>query len=234
MITSISNISSSSVALLFGASSASSTDSASTAAKLLSDATGNTDDVFKAGNAIGNIIEIASRMKQDAASADKKVEVEEINLAGDQGRSLSEFDGDSQWYGVKGTFTTTNHGNGERTETFVGNAMGMTDDAYRQLAIDTLKKDQSTLRNQTWLAAYENGTVQEIDIAELGFATGMTITTDHYSDGSARMHTSFNNSGANAFREQYTEMREGVLYDKDTGKYAAMGQNGSKFMYFTW
>ncbi|MFK4259918.1 hypothetical protein [Agrobacterium tumefaciens] len=234
MITSISNISSSSVTLLFGASKAASTTSASTASKLLADATGHTDDALKTGNAIGNIIEIASRMKQDAVSADKKVEVEELDLPKDKGHIFNEFDGDHPYYGVKGTFTTTYHGNGARTEKFVGTAMGMTDDTYRQMTIDSLKGDQSTLRNRAALAAFENGTMQEIDIADLGFKTEMVRTTDYYNDGHAADRTHIDPTAANAFREQYTEMRDGVMYDKETGKYAALGQNGTKRVYYTW
>ncbi|MFK4260082.1 hypothetical protein [Agrobacterium tumefaciens] len=230
MITSISNISSSSVALLFGTSGATST--ASAASKLLADATGHTDDVFKAGNAIGNIIEIASRMKQDAASADKKVEVEEINLPKDKGREL--LHGDNLLYGVKGTFTTTYHADGGSTETFVGDFQGMTDEMQRQFLINGLKADQSTPRNRAALAAFENGTMQEIDIAELGFQTGATMTSDVYSDGSGYMRVRIDQSGFNQFREQYTETKDGVLYDKVTGKFAAIGQNGSKFTYMTW
>ncbi|THV19848.1 hypothetical protein [Peteryoungia ipomoeae] len=234
MIASTSGISSSSVAMLFGTSGASSTDSSSAATTILSIATGHTDDVFKAGNAIGKIIEITQRMKQDAEAAGEKVEVEEIKLPNDTGRSLSEFDGDSQWFALNGTFTKTQYGNGESTETFAGVGQVMTDAAYRQSTIDGLKQDQSTLRNKTMLAAFQNGTIQETDISELGFSEGMTMTLNRYSDGHAEVNVQFDNSGAQQFREQHTESRDGVLYDKETGKFAAIGQNGSKFIYFTW
>ncbi len=234
MISSVSNFSSNSVAILFGTSGATSTNSASAASKILADATGNTDDVFKAGNAIGNIIEIASRMKQDAASADEKVEVEEINLSNSERRNLSEFDGNQGWYGVNGTFTKTYHSNGDRTDTFVGSAQGKSDQAWRQVMINSMKADQSTPRNRAMLEAFENNTVQAIDIAGLGFKTGMTMTTDYFSDGSSRMSVNFDTSGADQFREQYTELRDGVLHDKATGKFALLGQNGSQFIYLTW
>lgn len=233
MISSVSSLSSSSISLLFGTSNTSATAPATSATTLLGDVTGHTDDVLKAGNAIGNIIEIVSRMNEDAASAGKKIEVEELDLPNDKGRKLNEFDRELL-YGLKGTFTTTHHGNGERTETFVGSFTGMTDEAYRQMTINSLKQDQSTLRNQTWLAAYENGTIQESDIAELGFNTGAVRTTDYYSDGSATDRTHIDTSGIAQFREQYTEMKDGVLYDKASGKFASIGQNGSKFIYSTW
>ncbi|MFK4259917.1 hypothetical protein [Agrobacterium tumefaciens] len=239
MITSITNISSSSVALLFGASKAASTTSASTASKLLADATGHTDDALKTGNAIGNIIEIASRMKQDAASTEKRVEVKDIDVQVDisngQDSILNEFDGGQPLYEVKGTFTKTYHGNGERTETFVGSFMATTDDAHRQRTIEVLKNDQSTLRNRTWLAAYQNGAVQETDIADLGFKAEAVRTTDYYSDGSARHHVALDSkSVVHEFLNTYTEIRDGVMYDKASGRFAAIEQNGSKFTYATW
>lgn len=234
MISNINSLSSSSISLLFGASAASGAAPASTAQKLLGDVTGNTDDALKTGNAIGNIIGIASRMRQEGASAEKRVDIEQIDLPKGEGRKLTEFDGDQLHYGVKGTFTTTYHGNGERTETFVGLAQGRTDEAFRQGTIDGLKRDPSSLRNRTALAAYENGTVQEIDIAELGFKSAMTMTTNHYSDGRADLSVSFDLSPMLQFREQNTETRDGVLYDKETGKFAAINQNGSKFIYSTW
>ncbi|TWC75764.1 hypothetical protein FB593_1283 [Rhizobium sp. SJZ105] len=236
MVSSVSNISTSSVALLFGTSGAASTGSSSAASKILADATGHTDDVFKAGNAIGNIIEIASRMKQDAAGAGgKKVEVEVIDLANDQGRILNEFDGGQPLHEVKGTYTRTDHGNGERTETFVGNFKVNTDEGHRQRTIDVLKGDQSTLRNRTMLAAYENGTIEETDFADLGFKTEAVRTTEYYSDGSAHHHVALDSKSAvRQVFEQYTEMRDGVMYDKATGKFAAIDQNGSKFTYLTW
>jgi hypothetical protein len=235
MVSSIGNISSSSVALLFGTSGAASTAPASTASKLLGDVTGNTDDVFKAGNAIGNIIEIASRMKQDAASTEEeKVEVEEINLADGEGRRLNEFNL-NPLYGVKGTFTTTHHENGARTEVFVGSYMGMTDEAYRQRWVDSLEADQSTQANKTMLAAFENKTIKETDIADLGFKAELVSTTRYNSDGSATGSVVFDSKSViPQFREQYTETRDGVMYDKATGKNAAIGQNGNKFIYYTW
>lgn len=233
MITSSSIISSNSIALLFGTTKAPLANSDSPAAGLLADVTGNTDDVFKAGNAIGNIIEIASRINQEDASAKEKVNVEQINLANDQGRRLTEFDL-YPLYGVKGTFTTTYHGNGERTEVFVGSFMGKTDEAYRQIWIDGLKRDQSTLQKRTMLAAFESNTIQETDIAELGFKSELTMTADYHSDGRAEMRVNIDISAMLQFREQYTETRNGVLYDKATGKFADMGQNGNKFIYYTW
>lgn len=234
MISNINSLSSSSISLLFGTSAASGVAPASAAQKLLGEATGNTDDVFKAGNAIGNIIEIASRIKQERASAEKRVDVEQIDLPKGEGRKLTEFDGDQLHYGVKGTFTTTYHGNGERTETFVGLAQGRTDEAFRQGTIDGLKRHQPSPQTQAALAAYENGTVEETDIAELGFKSSMTMTTNHYSDGRADLSVSFDLAPVFQFREQYTETRDGVLYDKATGKLAALNQNGSKFIYSTW
>lgn len=235
MISSVNSFSSSSVSLLFGTPASAATTSASAAQQLLADVTGHTDDALKTGNAIGNIIEIASRMKQESASAGRAAEVEELDLPKGKGFIFDEFDGDNEWHGVKGTLTTTYNEKGERIRTFVGTGMGMTDEAHRQMMIDGLEKDQSTLRNRAALAAYKNGTMQETDIAELGFQAVMVRVTQYFNDGSASMRTTPDSTSVvPQFREQYTETRDGVLYDKATGKFAAIGQNGSKFTYLTW
>ncbi|MCF6370552.1 hypothetical protein [Rhizobium halophilum] len=187
---------------------------------------------MKTGNAIGDIIEIAARMKQEAASAGERVEVEELDVPRDKGYIFDEFDGDQPNYAVKGTITTTYDANGKRLERFVGTFQGMTDEAYRQLMIDGLKHDQSTPRNRAALAAFKNGTMREVDLADLGVKSGVVRTKDFFEDGSARScRTEFEVSGMLQFREQHTELRDGVLYEKETGKFAAIGQNGSKFIY---
>jgi hypothetical protein len=66
-------------------------------------------------------------------------------------------------------------------------------------------------------------------MAKMGVISSMEVHSDQFGSGAI-----FKVEGMDAFLEKYTETRDGVMYDKATGKLAAWGASGSKYSYFVW
>jgi hypothetical protein len=169
--------------------------------------TGHTDDAFKAGNAIGKIIEIVAGMKSD--------------------NSLWNMDGAQ----------VSNQAGGGYTETKTGQGTFETDDWAKQAAQDSLQEmaqgtGPDADRARAYSAASANGTIQRTDMSTMGVTSTMTETDHHYADGGFGSTTSYHTQGMDAALQKYTYTDDaGILRDKATDKYAGVEQNGTKFTY---
>lgn len=212
MLSSVSSLSGAAALSLLGASNpaTSSNTQPSTAQKLLQDVTGNTDDTFKAGKAIGKIIELVAGMNK--SGMDKPFTMD----------------------GAK----RTDNGDGSYSETKTGQGTVTSDEELEQKGLELSERlAQGTGPDaqlaKAYLAAYANGTIRKTDLSSEGVTTTMTVTKSYYADGSDRGQTgSWNTQGLDAFLKAHTVTGDdGTLRDKATGKYASIEQNGTKTSY---
>jgi hypothetical protein len=66
-------------------------------------------------------------------------------------------------------------------------------------------------------------------MAKMGVTSSMEAYSDRFGTGAI-----FKVEGMDTFLETYTETRDGVMYDKATGKHSSWGASGSKYSYFVW
>jgi hypothetical protein len=213
MVSSINSLSTSTISLLYGPSSAAQSTLPSNArTSSVQDVTGYTDDVFKAGNAIGKIIEIVSGMNAKTST------------------DMFSMDGAVRTDGSDGGYTLTKTGTGK----------GGADDQYADQAMASLKKKAAGSGPQadwarTYLDAMASGTVTEYDMSTAGVTSTMTERDTYNADGSMRGgSTSWNTKGMDQFLAQKVEIKDGVMYDKATGKHSTISQNGTVFTYSVW
>jgi hypothetical protein len=210
MISGVSSLSTNAISLLFDTGSATETLTESTASTAVGEATGNTDDVFKAGNAIGKIIEIVAGMNQSDA--------------------LFTMEGALRTENADGSYMLTKTGTGlavSEAELFESGLK-----AFRKAAAGTGPEAEQA---RAYLKAVEEGTIERYDMAQFGVTSIMTQTNFYNADGSDRgVSGSWDTKGMEEFLEQYVEIRDGMKFDKATGKYAAISQNGTKFTYSVW
>lgn len=208
MLSSLNSFPTSSISLLFGASSTSATTPVLAGPQLLSEATGYTDDVLKTGNAIGNIIAIVAGMKSS--------------------ESVGAFtmDGAQRTDNADGSYSLTKTGKGtvsseqEAMKFIIERAQGTGADAERM---------------RSYLAAMKDGTLQEFDMSTMGVTSTMTQTSYYDADGrNSGTKGSYDTKGFAEFMEQYVVVKDGQTYDKATGKNATVSQNGTKFTYSVW
>lgn len=189
----------------------------SVAQNLLQDVTGNTDDTFKAGKAIGKIIELVAGMKTSDAPASS------------DSHQLFTMDGAQR----------TDYADGSYSETKAGQGMSVSDQQFQQTVLDTMEQQaQSTgpdaTKAKAYLAAYANGTMQKTDLsASQSVSSTMTLTNTYYSDGTGKgTGFSLKNQGLEDYMQAHTYMGDdGILHDNATGKYASINQNGTKISY---
>ena len=209
MISSVNSLSSSSISLLFGTrSTTGTTPTGSPGERLLTQATGNTDLVLKAGNAIGNIIEIAARIKQSDA--------------------LFTMEGAKRIDGFDGEYSLTKTGTGTvvSNEQLWQNGIDIARQQARGTGVDAE-------RSKALLKAIADGSLEEIDLSAHGVSATMTQTNYYYADGRDKGVTgSWAVTGLSEFLKANTyEGEDGALRDRATGKYAAINQNGTQFSY---
>jgi hypothetical protein len=210
MISGVSSLSTNAISLLFDTGSATETSPDSTASTAVGEATGNTDDVFKAGNAIGKIIEIVAGMSQSNAL-----------------------------FTMEGALRTDN-ADGSYMLTKTGTGLAVSEAEFFQKGIEIMReRAQGTgpkaERARAYLSAVEDGTLEIYDMAKFGVTSTMTQTNLYSSDGSDRgVSGRFDTKGMEEFLEQYVEIRDGMKFDKATGKNATITQNGTKFTYMIW
>jgi len=219
MLSSVSPLSGVAALSLLGAvnPTASSNGQPSAAQKLLQDVTGNTDDTFRAGKAIGKIIELVAGVKTSDAPA---------SLASHQ---LFTMEGAQR----------TDYGDGSHSETKTGQGMSVSDQQFQQTVLDTMQQQaQGTGPNATkakaYLATYANGTIQETDLSSAqSVSSTMTLTNTYYADGTGKgTGFSIKNQGLEGYMQAHTYMgADGILHDNATGKYASIIQNGTKISY---
>lgn len=214
-MTSVASLNASSISLLFSVNRQSQGAEASVGPITpdVPNATGFTDDLFKAGNAIGNIIAIVSKM--NSAS------------------SLGMFT-------MEGA-TRTDMADGGYSLTKTG--VGLVDPALNELEITVknAKQDASGTgveaeRAKAYLKAVKAGTVEHYDMASLGVSATMTRTDSFYADGSQRGTAfSFKVLGMDDFIKNNTVVGEDAMSrDRATGKYWSISQNGTQFTYNVW
>jgi hypothetical protein len=239
-----------SVSLLFGASSAPQPAAPpSPAGALLGEVGGSFDSALRTGNAIGTIIEIAARMSSDDTSS--KV-ADALSIFGAKGtytkeksddRSVTETFtgrasqiGSMRLYDAEGTYIKHTDADGNARETFNGTAGGYNDEDWQQFWLEQMEAnlergvDPRFVDNaRSFTTALQNGTVEKYDMAKMGVTSSMEFYSDRFGSGAI-----FKVEGMEAFLEKYTETRDGVMYDKASGKLGAWGASGSKYSYFVW
>lgn len=214
MISSINSISSNSIALLFGTTTVKpGADTNSSGTDTPGQATGNTDDVFKAGNAIGKIIEIVAGMKADDAN-----------------RSIGAFTMDGA--------TRVDGENGEYRLTKTGTGTVVSDEQMREFALEIKQKQAAGTgpraeEARAYLKAAVEGTIQEIDLAAHGVSATMTQTNYFYADGTPKGESGSSTvEGLEEFLAAHTYRAEdGTRRDNATGKYASFNANGTAYSY---
>jgi hypothetical protein len=214
MISSINNLSSNSIALLFGSTAVKpDADTNSSGTVPPGQTTGNTDDVFKAGHAIGKIIEIVAGMKSDDAN-----------------RSIGVFtmDGATRVDGVNGEYTLTKTGTGKV----------VSDEQMREFAIEIKQKQASGTgpraeEARAYLKAAAEGTIVEIDLSAHGVSATLTQTNYFYADGSPKGESGSSTlKGLEEFLAANSYIAEdGTRRDNATGKYASFNANGTSYSY---
>lgn len=216
MISSVNALSTSSISLLFGTSDAdASTQTSAGAAMSGSQPSGNSDDVFKAGNAIGKIIEIVTGMKTAEADASA---------------GFFTMEGAIRTEGMDGSYSLTKTGTGKAGP----------DNLYLDRAMASLKEKAagSGARAEwarTFLDAMKHGTISKYDMSSMGVTSSMTERQTFNPDGSMSGSSNrWDTRGMDTFLEQYVEIRDGAMYDRATGKHASISQNGTVFTYLIW
>ncbi|MGE7065295.1 hypothetical protein ACQKI5_27520 [Agrobacterium tumefaciens] len=216
MVASINSMSASAIPLLFGPAPTAAMSPAGSAQTLLGEPSGNTDDVFKAGNAIGKIIEIVAGMNASVSAASLK---------------MFTMDGAVRVDGADGEYSLTKTGTG-------------TVDSYEKHVQDALAFERmqaqgtgpAAERAKAYLKATAEGTIVETDLSAHGVSSTMTQTNYYYADGREKgSKETWNTTGLKEFLAANTyEGEDGTLRDKATGKYAAMNQDGTKFTYIVY
>ncbi|MFS8050668.1 hypothetical protein [Rhizobium sp. BR 314] len=175
-------------------------------------ATGNTDDVFKAGNAIGKIIEIVAGLNKNNSSQ-------------------FTMDGAQRTDSGGGVYTETKTGQGT-----VGSDVDSDAHALQEATAAAAGTGPQADEARAYLKAAANGTIQKTDMSAMGVTSTMTRKVSYYADGRERGSSiSWNTQGLDAFLQNYTTKGDdGLLHDKATGKYAGIAQNGTQFTYVTW
>lgn len=181
------------------------------AVKLFKDATGNTDDVFKAGSVIGKIIDIVAGLKQP-----------------DQ---MFSMDGATRIDGSGGEYSLTKTGTGTVVSDAELQKRDM--DLVRDQAAGTGPEAE---RAQAYLKALSNGTMHKTDMSSNGVSATMTQTNSYYADGRQKGGSdSFQVKGLDEFLAANTYVaNDGTLRDKTTGKYAGVEQSGTRFSYLVY
>ncbi|CDZ56116.1 hypothetical protein [Neorhizobium galegae] len=144
-------------------------------------------------------------------------------------------------YDAEGTYTKHKDAEGNIVEKFNGTAGGYNDEDWQQFWLEQMEAnlergvDPAFVDNARSLTtALQNGTVEKYDMAEMGVTSSMIAYRNTYASGSTGGGASYKVEGMEAFLENYTETRDGVMYDKASGKQAAWGASGSKYSYFVW
>lgn len=250
MLLPINAMSAGSVSLLFGASSALPSAAApSTVGALLGEVGGSFDSALRTGNAIGTIIEIAARMSSDDTASKAADDLQIYGAKGtytkkeaDDGSVTETFTGwasqiaSMNFYDAEGTYTKHKDAEGNVRETFNGTAGGYNDEDWQQFWLEQMEAnlergvDPAFVDNaRSFTTALQNGTVEKYNMAEMGVTSSMEAYSDRFGSGAI-----FKVEGMDAFLEKYTETRDGVMYDKASGKRATWGASGSKYTYFVW
>lgn len=211
MVSSINSISASSVSLLFGTGNGAATVPASSAVKLLRDATGHTDDMMRTGHAIGTIIALASEH-------DKK-------------STLFQMTNAVREYAANGEYTETATGEGTFSsdeQMALNTAMNAQEEAKGS--------GPNAVRARAYLKALEDGTLQSYDMSDMGVTSTLTKTMMYYADGRVRGEAgTFDTKGKDKFIENHITIdTDGMMRDKATGKYAGIQQNGTEFTYLVY
>lgn len=218
MVASINSLSASAIPLLFGptATATSAAASAGSAHTLLSEPSGNTDDVFKAGNAIGKIIEIVAGMNAAESAASVKM----FTMDG-----AVRADGEDGEYSL----TKTGTGTGDMYEKHMQDAL-----AFNRMQAQGTGPEAE--KAKAYLKATAEGTIVETDLAAHGVSSTMTRTTYYYADGREKgTRETSTTTGLKEFLAANTyKGDDGTLRDKETGKYAGINQNGTKFSYIVY
>lgn len=210
MISGVNTLSGSSISLLFGTGGTTGTTQTAAAGQLLVQVTGNTDDVFKAANAIGKIIEIVAGMN----SSDK----------------IFTMEGATRVDGQAGEYSLTKTGTGQFFSDAEFDKRSLA--AAREQAIGTGPKAE---RARAYLDAMANGTIRTYDMSDMGVTSTMTQTNSYNSNGSDKgQSNSWSTKGINQFLGKYVVIKDDVMFDKATGKYAGISQNGTQFTYTVW
>ncbi|MCQ1573051.1 hypothetical protein NFO65_20205 [Neorhizobium galegae] len=250
MLLPINAMSAGSVSLLFSASSAPQPAAPpSPAGALLGEVGGSFDSALRTGNAIGTIIEIAARMSSDDTSS--KV-ADALSIFGAKGtytkeksddRSVTEtFTGwasqiaSMRLYDAEGTYTKHTDAEGNVRETFTGVAAGYNDEDWQEFWLETMESalergvDPASLDDtRAFATALKDGIVEKYDMAKMGVNSWMEAYSGPSGSGAI-----YKVEGMQAFLEKNTETRDGVMYDKASGKHATWGVSGSKYSYFVW
>ncbi|MFK4260036.1 hypothetical protein [Agrobacterium tumefaciens] len=216
MVASINSLSASAIPLLFGQTATTATSSAGSVKTLLGEASGNTDDVFKAGNAIGKIIEIVAGMNAAENAASVK---------------MFTMDGAARVDGDDGEYNLTKTGTG-----IVGSDEQQFQDGLAVKRWRAQGTGPDAENAKAYLKAAAEGTIVETDLSAHGVSSTMTRTTSYYADGREKgTKETWNTTGLKEFLAANTfEGDDGMLRDKATGKYASMSQNGTKFTYLVY
>jgi hypothetical protein len=206
MLSGTNGISSKAISLLFGPSKGMAVTPTNAAQKLLNDTTGNIDDVMRTGGAIGTIIALASQQ-------DRKDTLLELANA-------------------ERVYTA----NGEYSQTFTGQATVVSDAEMYAQAVERAKgTDAVAVRTRAYLSAMADGSLQTFDMTKMGVTSTMAQTNSYHADGTDKgSKTSYDTRGMDQFLATYVEIKDGLMYDKATGKNASIGQNGTQFTYSVW
>lgn len=213
MLAGIGSISNSAVSLLFSHTSSILVQKPLDTAKLLDPAPGHTDDVMKAGNAIGKIIEIVAGMKASSAVDD------------------------SHMFSMEGA-TRTDNANGGYTLVKTGIGAVVTEDELIRRGVEMTQRHAVGIgpaadKARAYIKAVADGTLTVTNLDQYGVKVKMTETVYYYADGRERGGTgSYQVTGLDEFKSQYTFIGEdGYMRDLATGKYSSFNQNGTVFSY---
>jgi hypothetical protein len=210
MIPPVNSLPSSSVLSLFRASGSSAVTDTSGAGKLLNNVTGNTDDALKTGNAVGTIIRLVSDQKQSD--------------------TLFQMVNAQKAYAANGDYSETATGTG----TVITDAQ-MEQNSHASATELASGTGPQADRAKAYLDALAKGTIQQTDMSNMGVTATMTQTNSYYADGRDKGESgSYSVKGMDQFVAKFIDVKDGIMTDKATGKYASISQNGTKFTYNVW
>ncbi|WP_280171561.1 hypothetical protein [Agrobacterium pusense] len=215
MVSSINFLSTSTISALFGPLRLEPTAAAATPANSSDKAvTGYTDDIFKAGDAIGNIIAIVAGMK------DNKGARTDTAFSMEGAVKTDTWDGG---YYLRKTGTGM-------SDAVVSDPWGLEDAKSRAQGSGAAAEEA-----KAYIKAVETNTIEQYDMGHFGVTSTMTVWERHDADDrQSSGGGSFSIKGMDQFYKDCIDMSSGAAIFKPTGQYAGVGQNGTVITLSLW
>ena len=214
MVSGVSQLSTSTISVLFSpVRTEQGQESLSPGTSVAGGVDGYMDAVFKAGDAVGNIIAIAAGMKDQD---------------GTRSETAFSMDGAIQ--------TDFPDGGYELRKTGTGTSDAVSTDPWglSGARIRAQGSGAAAESAKSYIKAVENGSIEQHDMRQFGVTSTMTQWEKHDAQGGVSTGASFAISGMDQFYKDYIDTSSGAAIFKPTGQYVGIGQNGTVITLSLW